>query len=53
MREQNLKAIEPKSFVPCTTDSGHGARVSPNLLKEADAITQPGAVIVGDIAYLA
>jgi len=53
MREQQLKAIAPKSFVPRTTDSRHGGRISPNLLKEQTAgIGQKGRVIVGDITYL-
>ncbi|MDQ3257912.1 MAG: IS3 family transposase, partial [Acidobacteriota bacterium] len=30
MRERNLRAIAPKSFVPRTTDSRHGQRMSPN-----------------------
>ena len=53
MREQNLRAIQPKSFVPRTTDSSHGQRISPNLLKEAGQINEAGAVMVGDITYLA
>ena len=52
MREQVLKAIQPKSFVPRTTDSRHGGRISPNLLKEIGEIRQKGRVIVGDITYL-
>jgi len=52
MREQGLKAIQPKSFVPRTTDSGHGRRISPNLLKAASEIREAGAVLVGDITYL-
>jgi putative transposase len=53
MREQGLKAIQPRSFVPKTTDSNHNALVSPNLLKEPE--NQPkaaGMVVVGDITYL-
>lgn len=52
MKEQSLKAIEPKSFVPRTTDSAHRERLSPNLLKQAGEIKQAGEVIVGDITYL-
>jgi transposase InsO family protein len=52
MGEQQLKAIAPKSFVPRTTDSRHGGRISPNLLKVLGEISQPGQVIVGDITYL-
>jgi transposase InsO family protein len=52
MREQGLKAIQPKSFVPRTTDSTHGRRISPNLLREIGEIKEAGQVIVGDITYL-
>ena len=53
MREQGLKAIQPKSFVPKTTNSGHGGRISSNLLKENQVeIFEKGQAIVGDITYL-
>jgi len=52
MRDQNLKAIEPKSFKPKTTDS-KGTKGSPNLLAQITvkecAIRK---IIVGDIAYV-
>ena len=53
MRKQSLTAIRPKRFVPKTTDSKHGFRYSPNLLKES--VGEPiekGQVIVSDITYL-
>lgn len=53
MKEENLKAINPKRFVPQTTDSKHDRLISPNLLKESS--NRPlgwGEVIVGDITYL-
>ncbi len=52
LREQSLKAIQPKSFVPRTTDSTHGRGISPNLLKETGEIKEAGQVIVGDMTYL-
>lgn len=53
MREQKLKAIEPKSFVPRTTDSRHGGRISPNLLKGIKGeIRNKVQVLAGDITYL-
>lgn len=53
MREQNLTAICPKKFVPKTTDSKHGLKISPNLLKEfGNEALLWGEVIVGDITYL-
>lgn len=54
MREQGLMAIQPRSFVPKTTDSNHNGLASPNLLKEKE--NQPvqwGEVVVGDITYVA
>ena len=53
MREQGLKAIQPKSFVPKTTSSKHGGYISPNLLKDNKIeIYRKGQIIVGDITYL-
>jgi len=52
MHEQGLKAIQPKSFTPRTTDS-RGVKAAPNLLAEVK--TQEcaaGKLIVGDITYL-
>lgn len=53
MREQGLKAVQPKSFTPRTTDSKHNKLVSPNWLR--DKANEPqnwGEVIVGDITYI-
>jgi transposase InsO family protein len=53
MREQNLKAIQPKSYLPKTTNSKHGGRISPNLLKDNKVeVYLKGQAIVGDITYL-
>ena len=53
MREQGLRAIQPRGFVPRTTGSRHGQRMSPNLLVEREIIVdRPRQVIVGDITYL-
>src|SRR5215203_2107339 len=53
MREQDLKTMQPKSFVPKTTNSGHNGRISPNLLKENKVeVFEKGQMIVGDITYL-
>ena len=35
MNTQRLRAIQPKSFVPKTTDSRHGLGYSPNLLQRS------------------
>lgn len=49
MRDQNLKAIQPKSFTPRTTDS-KGTLASPNLLAEIKSSEHAaGKIIVGDI----
>lgn len=54
MKEQNLQAIQPKSYVPRTTDSRHGGRIAPNLLKDNKMeVYQKGQAMVGDITYLA
>jgi len=53
MREEKLKAIEPKTFVPKTTDS-KGFAPAPDLLK--DIKTENCAarkIIIGDITYIA
>ncbi len=52
MREQGLKAMQPRSFQPRTTDS-RGTAPAPNLLAQV----KPGEcaaakIIVGDITYL-
>ena len=52
MKEEGLKAIQPKSFTPRTTDS-KGVKASPNLLAgielEECAV---GKIVIGDITYL-
>ena len=52
MQQQGLVAIQPKSFVPRTTDSRHGKRVCANLLLGQDLPTVPNQVWVSDITYL-
>jgi putative transposase len=52
MKEQGLKAIQPRSFTPRTTDS-RGVKAAPNLL----AAVKPeecavGRIVVGDITYI-
>ena len=52
MKEEGLKAIQPKSFQPKTTDS-KGVKASPNLLegvKLEDCAV--GKVVIGDITYI-
>ncbi len=52
LTEHGLKAIQPRSFVPRTTDSRHPYPISPNLLLEREAPQKPGEVWVGDITYI-
>jgi putative transposase len=52
LREQGLKAIQPRSFVPKTTDSRHPYPISPNLLLEQPLPQRPDEVWVGDITYI-
>lgn len=53
MRRENLRAIQPRSFTPKTTDSKHGLPVCANLLQDgANAPSGQGEVLVGDITYL-
>ena len=52
MKEHDLRAIQPRSFVPRTTQSRHPYPISPNLLLDKPAPVKPDAVWVGDITYL-
>ena len=52
LAHHGLRAIQPKSFVPKTTQSHPNLRRSPNLLLEREAVAAPDEVYVGDITYL-
>lgn len=52
MRMQGLVAIQPKSFVPKTTQSRPDTDRSPNVLLDRPNPTKPNEVFVGDITYL-
>ena len=51
MQAEGLRAIQPQSFVPRTTDSRHGGRMSPNLVSGV-VVERPQQVFVSDITYL-
>lgn len=52
MADGALKAIQPRSFVPKTTNSRHSYLISPNLLKGRGVPTAINQVWVGDITYI-
>lgn len=52
MKLAGLQSIQPKSFVPRTTDSTHGKGYWPNLLLERRVPMAPNLVWVSDITYL-
>ena len=52
MKTGGLQAIQPKSFVPRTTDSKHGRGYWPNLLLGQPLPEAPNLVWVSDITYL-
>lgn len=51
MAERGLKALQPRSFVPRTSD-GRADKPSPNLVSERPAPDTPDQVWVGDITYI-
>ena len=52
MRRRGLRALQPKSYTPRTTDSTHGLRCAPNRLLDQPKPTQANRVWVSDITYL-
>ena len=52
LENQGLVAIQPKSFVPKTTDSRHTLGYSPNLLLDMPELTAINQLLVGDITYV-
>lgn len=52
LKTQGIRAIQPKSFVPKTTQSRHGLGYSDNLLLEVMAPNELNKQWVGDITYL-
>lgn len=52
MAAGELKAIQPRSFVPKTTNSRHSYPIAPNLLKDKSIPTAVNQVWVGDITYI-
>ena len=52
MKLSDLQPIQPKSFVPRTTDSTHGKGFWPNLLLNQPLPQAPDRVWISDITYL-
>ena len=52
LKKQGLKAIQPKSFKPRSTESRHRLGYSPNLLLETAEVTAINQLWVGDITYV-
>ncbi len=52
MKTQGLRAIQPKSFKPRTTESRHRLGYSPNLLLELEEPDGADQLWVGDITYI-
>lgn len=52
MHEQDWRAIQPRSFVPKTTNSNHGLIACPNRLIEFGKPIAPNQAWVGHITYL-
>jgi len=50
--KNGLKAIQPRSFVPRTTDSRHPYPISVNVLKERGFPSGINEIWVGDITYI-
>ena len=52
MKNQGLRAIQPKSFVPKTTESRHHLGYSPNLILDTPEPCRVDQLWVGDITYV-
>ncbi len=52
LRKHGFRSIQPRSFVPRTTDSRHPYPISPNLPLESPFPASPNQVWVGGITYI-
>ena len=51
MRERGLKALQPKTYIPRTSD-GRADKPSPNLLLDQPLPEKPNKVWAGDITFI-
>ncbi len=51
LKSQGLRAIQPRSYIPKTTDSSHCLGICPNLLPDL-LVSAPNQVWVADITYI-
>ena len=52
MRHQSIRAITPRRFRICTTDSHHDLPIAPNRLDQKFTAERPNQVWLADIAYV-
>lgn len=52
MKEQQIRAVMHRAFVPKTTDSNHGFTRAPNLLAQDFSCHEPNTRWVADITYV-
>lgn len=52
LRQEGLRGLCPRRFVPQTTQSGHGHPIAPNRLAQRPAPTGLNEVWVGDLTYV-
>jgi len=52
MRRQGVRAITPRRFRVCTTDSHHDLPIAPNRLGQKFAAERPNQVWLADISYV-
>jgi putative transposase len=52
MKAAGLQGLNPKRFVPQTTNSDHDQPIAPNLLAQAAAATKPNQTWVTDLTYV-
>jgi len=52
LKNKRLKAIQPKSYQPKTTESRHGLGYNDHLLLDAESPVRINQVWVGDISYI-